>query len=171
MRRMHWAALAVSTACAGLAALTTRSALSQGSAAQAVRQLQDRSVAATLKRDAAFFEGALSDDFVNITAGGRALTKRETLDDLRLGNPRILSLHVEGLKVRTYGDTAVMTGITVIRGRKTERDRRGRQWESRFSGNGRFTRVFAQRDGRWQIVSHQTTPLNMNDEGEEPDTD
>ena len=137
---------------AGLMAREASSGSPQSDARRAVLQLQEQSITAALKRDVPFFERALAENFVNITAGGNRQTKRQVLDDYRLGDLRVRNLEVDDLEVRVYGETAVLTGIAAIHGRLDEKN---------FRGQGRFTRIFTRTAGGWRIVSHQTTPMSI----------
>jgi ketosteroid isomerase-like protein len=84
----------------------------------------------------------LAEDYVLVSDDGSVLSKAEVLAEFRRANgPRVL-LEPTKLKVRVYGDTAVLTG------------------DLRFgSGHGRFTKVFIRRAGRWYLVNTQGTPL------------
>jgi ketosteroid isomerase-like protein len=52
------------------------------------------------------------------------------------------------MKVTPYGDTAVVTGVENLKGTY-----RGRAGEMAL----RFTNVLVRRDGRWQLIAHQST--------------
>jgi len=54
------------------------------------------------------------------------------------------------VRIRRYGDTAVVTGTSV---QAAVSD--GQPWEGRF----RFTRVWVLRDGRWQMVTSHSSRL------------
>ena len=77
-------------------------------------------------------------------------TREEVLAELRSGQSKILNLFPEGLRVRVYGDTAVLTGhLTVL-------TRQAGKVITRYS---QFTDVFLRRDGRWFLLSTQRTPV------------
>ena len=60
------------------------------------------------------------------------------------------SLVPDEIKVRVYGDTAIVTGRSTAKGK----DQYGKMDEQR-----RCTRVLVRRDGRWQFVLYQGTPI------------
>ena len=60
------------------------------------------------------------------------------------------SLLADEIKVRVYGDTAVVTYRSTAKGK----DQQGAMDEQR-----RWTRVFVWRDERWQLVYSQGTPI------------
>lgn len=59
-------------------------------------------------------------------------------------------LQDDELSFAVYGDTAVVTGIESLRGRAM-----GHYGEMSL----RFTNVLVRREGRWQLVHHQSTPF------------
>ena len=56
------------------------------------------------------------------------------------------------MKVSAYCDTGVVTGVENLKGTY-----KGQYGEMAL----RFTNVFVRRDGRWQLVLSQSTPLQM----------
>ncbi|HZI87704.1 MAG TPA: nuclear transport factor 2 family protein, partial [Pyrinomonadaceae bacterium] len=69
---------------------------------------------------------------------------------IQSGANRFDSLEVSDRTVRVYGDVAVMTSLTNLKGQYGGQE---------ASGQYRVTNVFARRGGVWQIVSLQMTPL------------
>ena len=59
-------------------------------------------------------------------------------------------MNIDEMKVRVYGDTAVVTGQSTVKGMFKTQD---------ISGKYRWTDVFVKRDGKWQIVNAQLTPV------------
>jgi ketosteroid isomerase-like protein len=55
------------------------------------------------------------------------------------------------MKIRVYGDTAVVTARTTPRGR----DSKGKP----ITGQYRYLRVWAKRDGQWRAVAFQGTRI------------
>jgi ketosteroid isomerase-like protein len=89
-------------------------------------------------------------DYTTINGTGRLSTKPQMMQNLRQGRTKVLSVTLEDLKARVYGDTAVLTGVY--------RDVNVRDGERR-EVHALFTRVFVKRDGRWQAVAYQQTPV------------
>jgi ketosteroid isomerase-like protein len=123
-----------------------------GNAEQEVTQLTDQYIAALKGKDAAALERIWADDLTFINPGGAMLTKAQRLADIQSGANRFDSLEVSDRTVRVYGDTAVMTSLTTMKGQYGGQD---------ASGQYRVTNVFARRGGGWQIVSLQMTPIAM----------
>ena len=69
---------------------------------------------------------------------------------IQSGANRFDSLEASDRTVKVYGDVAVMTSLTTMKGQYGGQD---------ASGQYRVTNVFAKRGGGWQIVSLQMTPI------------
>lgn len=93
----------------------------------------------------------LADDYIGISANGTVQTKAETIDARRAGTVRIKSLDITDLKVRVYGDTAVVTSKAALVGENGQSD---------ISGSYRYTRVYNRRLGQWKIVSFEASRMH-----------
>lgn len=93
----------------------------------------------------------LADDYVGITANGTIETKAQAIAQRQAGTVRITTLDLDDLKVRLYGDTAVVTSIA---------DLQGVNGQSDISGKYRYTRVYNRRLGRWKIVSFEASRIH-----------
>ena len=103
---------------------------------------------ALLKRDAAAWSRFLADDWVLTYSDGTLVTKPMALADLKEGALKIESFQLDDVKVRVYGDAAVVTGRITEKSKFQDKD---------TSGVRRFTDVFVKREGRWQAVaSHES---------------
>lgn len=115
-----------------------------------VARLSQRINDALLKGDASFLEGVTADDWMVIGVDGRIQDKASALKGLRDGSLKFNAMDDTEVKVRLYGDAAIVTGR-----RMAKFQRQGQE----TGGAGRFTRVFVGRGGRWQYVSSQTTRI------------
>ena len=102
------------------------------------------------KRDVKSLEQLLADDVTLINPLGQFGDKQRALKALGAGTTTLESYTLEEVQVRLYGNTAVTTGRATVKGQTGGDD---------FSGAQRFTRVYVQRNGRWQLVAHQTTRI------------
>lgn len=93
----------------------------------------------------------LADDYLGISANGTVETKAQALAQRRAGTVRIQSLDISDIKVRVYGDTAVVTSTA---------DLVGVNGQSNISGNYRYTRVYNKRFGQWKIVSFEASRIH-----------
>lgn len=129
---------------------TAEKVSSTSNAEQEVTQLTDQYIVALKGKDTAALERIWGDDLTFINPGGVVLTKAQRLADIQSGANRFDSLETSDRKLKVYGDVAVMTSLTTMKGQYGGQD---------ASGQYRVTNVFARRGGAWQIVSLQMTPI------------
>ena len=96
-------------------------------------------------------ERLLADDYLGISANGTLETKADELSRRRSGSLHITQLDLSDIKVRIYGDTAVVTSKADLVGKNGDRD---------ISGRYRYTRVYSNRDGQWRIVSFEASRIS-----------
>jgi hypothetical protein len=72
------------------------------------------------------------------------MSRAEALAFARTGRMRFERYESSDVKIRVYGDAAVVTG-RIQRTRVVGGERRADDW--------RFTKVYARRDGAWRVVS------------------
>ena len=109
-----------------------------------VRQLQYDLVNAYLHSNVALLDRVLADDYTFTDDAGNLVDKQHTLESFRSGERHIASYNMSEERVRVYGTAAVMTYRYV-----SEETYKGRD----DSGEYRITRVFARKNGGWQIVA------------------
>lgn len=88
-----------------------------------------------------------SDDYLYIDDDGSIFTKSQVVELVKLASFRVDSIPVSNSRVRSFGNTAVITGI-----RKFYRG-------GKLLATVRYTEVWANRNRRWQCVSGQVTPF------------
>ena len=110
--------------------------------------LEEERNQAILHGDVAALDRMTSDDYTFITLRGELRTKVEILRDFKAGKIKYDSRTISDLKVRIYGNSAVVTGRAIQKGMENGKDYSGDYW---------FTRVYVRRDGRWRTVALQTT--------------
>ncbi len=93
----------------------------------------------------------LADDYVGISANGTIESKSQTIAQRKAGTIRITQLELDDLKVRLYGDTAVVTSKAELQGVNGQSD---------ISGKYRYTRVYNRRLGQWKIVSFEASRIH-----------
>ena len=77
------------------------------------------------------------------------MSREEHMSFTKSGAVEVKSLRSEGVRVRAFGETAVVTGMWVSVDRRA-----GREFAERRI---RYILVFVRRGGRWQIVAEQRT--------------
>jgi ketosteroid isomerase-like protein len=99
---------------------------------------------AEMKRDAAWFERTLTDNYTGVDGRtGNPTTKAEDIAGIK--KTTVDSASLSGVEVRLQGDTAVVTGLTHNKGK----DDKGAAFDRKI----RFTDVWVKRDGKWQVLS------------------
>jgi ketosteroid isomerase-like protein len=106
---------------------------------------------AQLNNDVSVMDRLLADDYIGISSSGTIETKTEALALRRAGTLHITSLDLNDVKVRVYGDTAVVTSSADLKGTNGARD---------ISGEYRYTRVYNRRYGQWKIVSFEASRVH-----------
>src|SRR5436309_3280441 len=91
-------------------ALFATVAAQQRNPEQELLQLERDWGTANLKKDVALLNRILSEDFTAVNIRGKAETKAETLSNLGDKTSTITSWVDSNMKVRLYGDAAVVTG-------------------------------------------------------------
>jgi len=117
-----------------------------------IKKLEETRNEAVLHGDVSVLDRMTSDDYTFVTLRGEMRTKQEILKGFASGSFHYDSRQIFDLKVRVYGDTAVVTGRSVQRGMENGKD---------YSGNYWFTRVYVKQNGQWLTVALQTTPIRQ----------
>jgi len=100
---------------------------------------------ALMKSDIAFTDDLLADDYIGTAPDGRRLTKTQTLDEFRAGAFKSESMVVDRIKVRVFGDTAIVTLDQTEKSRYQGRD---------IIGRSKWTDIYMKRNGKWQLVAN-----------------
>jgi ketosteroid isomerase-like protein len=117
------------------------------SAEQDVLRLERALNEAFLKKDRATYERMLADDYVYIHSNGSVTNKTEEIAETMSPDQKWTASKLENLKVRIYGDVAVVTGIQTLTGSA----------KGYVSGLRRITDLWVRRNGQWQTIGGQTT--------------
>jgi ketosteroid isomerase-like protein len=92
----------------------------------------------------------LMDDYERAASNGTTENKAAVMTHLRSGSEKVLDLTPEELKIRVYGDTAILTGhFTLVQ-------RRNGRVDTYFT---RETEVFLRRNGRWLLATEHATTV------------
>ena len=106
--------------------------------------LENRRFEAMTKADVQALEEILADDLVYTHTTARLDTKASFIEAVKSGRLNYKSFEREDVKVRQFGDTAVVTGQAKIH-----------VGDNKFEA--RFLDVYAKRNGAWQMVAWQST--------------
>jgi len=108
---------------------------------------------AELRGDAAFLEGALTDDFVGIGPLGFMLNKEQWLARYESGDLVYESFAIDEVEARFYGEAAVATC------RQSQTGTYQGQAVDVMQGEFRVTLVFVERGGRWLVAGLHLSPI------------
>ena len=129
-----------------VSALPARSADTKG-VEKAIVQMEKDWTEAGIKKDVATLDRILADDWMAIDFEGKTMTKAAALADMKSGASTNSSVELGEMKVRVYGDTAIVHGSDTEKSTYKGKD---------SSGHYVWTDVFVKRNGRWQAVSSQS---------------
>jgi hypothetical protein len=102
---------------------------------------------ALLKKDRATFEPLLADDYVYIHSNGTMTNRTEEIAQTMSADVKWTASKLSNLKVRIYGDAAVVTGTLTHSGSA----------KGYVGGARLITHLWVKRNGRWQNVGGQST--------------
>lgn len=116
-----------------------------------IKKLEMDRAAAVVKGDMAMVEKQTSDDYTLINMNGQMATKQQMIDAFKSGKSKLSMNELSDMKVRVYGNTAVVTGKSTVKGMIAGKD---------ATGSVMFTRVYVKKDGHWQSVALQQTRIS-----------
>ena len=115
--------------------------------------IEQRLAVAWVEGDNLFIEQTLADDWSVTDLTGRVLTKTEVLEEAFSSKDRqVVSMSIDDVSVRPFDDWAIVTGRTKAAG-----EYQGEAAEVTL----RFSDVFVNRHGKWQVVASQATLINQ----------
>jgi ketosteroid isomerase-like protein len=123
-----------------------------GNVEQTLMNIEQELVDAVVKGDTSASEKYLADNSIFTDPGGMVMDKAQFIADLKAGNLKLESSKPDDMKVHAHGNAAVVTYGTTDKGTYKGKD---------ISGKYRWTDVFVRRNGRWQIVAGQGTPVRQ----------
>ncbi len=115
---------------------------------QTLQAMEQAWLNAEKHHDAAAFEKIVADDWIAITPDGKSQTRTERAAEIKAAHTT--SVTMGDMKVRVFGDTAVVTGTddeTTLENGQTSTD------------HYVWTDVFVKRNGKWLAVASQTSQI------------
>jgi ketosteroid isomerase-like protein len=116
--------------------------------AQKIIDLDRKRMQAMADKDIATLNAVIADDLIYTHSSARLDTKKSLIGNMESGSTVYTSVVPSDVKAQDLGDTVVLTGsckISVMSGGKPN------------SFGVRFTDVYANRGGNWQMVTWQST--------------
>ena len=117
---------------------------------QMIIDLDKKRMTAMAQKDIATLNALLSDDLVYTHSSARLDTKQSLIGNMESGSTVYTAVEPSDVKAQDLGDTVVLTGSCRISVMSHGRPK---------SLSVRFTDVYANKAGRWQMVAWQSTRL------------
>jgi ketosteroid isomerase-like protein len=111
-------------------------------------KLEDDFARAVTDNDADAVDGFLSDDWIIVDPDGGIIDKARFLGVIKSGALFHEMMESADLRVRLYGNAAVVTGLTTTKGKFIGQD---------FTSCERATDIFVKQNDHWQCVFTQLT--------------
>lgn len=122
--------------------------------AEALGALNRQWMEAYTRRDTAFLDRHMSDDYVGTFPDGTVHDKKSEIEAVASGAIEIMEMTPREMTVRVYGNAAVITGQSSVKARVGGQDMRAEL---------RFTDVWIKRGDRWQAVASQVTRIGQSE--------
>ena len=111
-------------------------------------KVEDQFAEAIVKNDLDGIGRLVTDDWIIIDPDGGTVDRTRFLEVIKSGDLTHELMESDDLRVRVYGDSAVVTAITRAKGKFMGQE---------FSTQERATDVFVKREGRWRcVLTHLT---------------
>ena len=101
--------------------------------------------------DAAYLRDALDPRFTLVDSRGTVTNLEQNLQEVQAREPRYETFRNHGQSIRIYGDTAIITGVTSVK---------GTAGGEAFAADFRFTDTWLYRDGRWLLAASHASRLS-----------
>ncbi len=125
---------------------------------QAIMAVANNYANAIVKRDTSAMERILADDYLEVLTDGRFDNKQTLLKIYKTPVPanagKLEGIDFSDVKVRVFGDTAIMTGRTNLRGTTADGQAYPRQ-------DFAMTATMVKQKGQWQIASLHASEMPM----------
>jgi ketosteroid isomerase-like protein len=126
-----------------------RAADQSGDDQQQLRKLEQEWAESYVKRDQSFAQRITADDFAFVGPDGNMVNKADYVKSIA-GDTIFTQFKIDDLKIRTFGDTAVVIGKATVSAKTGQTDQ---------GGQYSFTDVFVKQKGEWKAVSGHVTPI------------
>ena len=111
---------------------------------QELIKLENDWLQAFFKNDGAFADRFLAEDYMGTDEHGDVKDKAQEIAEIKAGAHLSTSGVLDNIRVRVYGDAAVVTGRHIMKGLF-----QGKEYRSPYL----WTDIFIKRGGRWQCVA------------------
>ena len=123
---------------------------SQSRVVEEIKKVDRERIQAQVNADSVALDRIYADDFVGIGPSGTLRTKKDVLSDFASGSLRFQSITTDDVLIRVYGNAAVETGLSTMKGQDAGKV---------VPEENRFTRVWIKQGGRWRLVANHYSNL------------
>lgn len=127
------------------------SSLAQTKAHRQLESLELQRFRAMTEKDTAFLQEVLDAGLTYTHSNGLVETKSEHIANIQTGKLVYQSMKPEGMKVKVYGKSAVITGIVEVAGILNEK---------KFNVRLHYTDMYVKKKGKWRLAAWQSTSVN-----------
>jgi len=117
---------------------------------QEILKVDRERIQAQVNADSIALDRIYADDFIGIGPSGTLRTKKDVLSDFASGMLKFQSITTHDVRIRVYGNVAVETGLSTMKGQDSE---------IVVPEENRFTRVWVKQGGRWRLVANHYSNL------------
>jgi ketosteroid isomerase-like protein len=115
---------------------------------QELLKLEKKFAQAIAKNDFEVIQRFVTEDWIIINADGGIIDRKRFLDVMKSGTLTHDMMESDDIRVRVYGDSAVVTALTRTKGKFKGQE---------FTTQERSTDVFVRLDGQWRCILTQLT--------------
>ena len=115
-----------------------------------IKFLEERLLKAMQKSDVTELDALISDDLVFTDHNGTVLKKTDDLNAHRSGMFSMDSIEPTEQIIKIYDNTAIVSVLLKIKGKFAN---------APFEGSNRFTRIWLNKNGNWQIIAAHSTSV------------
>jgi ketosteroid isomerase-like protein len=145
-RRLSFAALIL------LGGATNLPAAAADDVSKELQAAEQNWAAGAVKKDVSVMQSLFADDYTLTNPVGQVVPGKALIDKVKDGSFKLDSLDYSEMKVRVYGDTAVVIGHLNCKG----------NWDGNdVGGDYAFTDTFSKIDGHWREVASQVTRIEQ----------
>jgi uncharacterized protein (TIGR02246 family) len=134
----------------GAAAFTALAAQPPADPRAALLQAEADACRAFEQGDAQALRGLLTDDFTLVDSRGNVTGLEQNLAEVAAREPYYDEFRNDGQAVRLYGDSALIVGVTHIR---------GKAGGEAFAADFRYTDTWIRRGGRWRLAASHASAI------------
>jgi len=116
-----------------------------------ISRLEEQRAKAVLAGDVSTLSRMYGDDWFYNLANGQTVGKAEYLKRYETGELKVHQSRTEDVRIRVYGDAAVVTGVQHVNATVNGKD---------IEAHLRYLHVFAKPNGQWVVVARQATYLS-----------